>query len=94
MVRLYMAQAILPAVKDRLATVICTSCGEGILSEGDAAFTPATTQRCSTCEQDGPTAGRLRKVVSNPLPLVLAQLEKFAVRPLQKHDLGLLPETI
>jgi hypothetical protein len=94
MVRLYMAQAILPSVKDRLATVICTSCGEGILSEGDAAFTPATTQRCSTCEQDVPTAGRLRKVVSNPLPLVLAQLEKFAVRPLQKHDLGLLPETI
>ena len=94
MVRLYMAQAILPSVKDRLATVMCTSCGEGILSEGDAAFTPATTQRCSTCEQDVPTAGRLRKVVSNPLPRVLAQLEKFAVRPLQKHDLGLLPETI
>jgi hypothetical protein len=94
MVRLYMAQAILPSVKDRLATVMCTSCGEGILSEGDAAFTPATTQRCSTCELDVPTAGRLRKVVSNPLPRVLAQLEKFAVRPIQKHDLGLLPETI
>ena len=94
MVRLYMAQAILPSLKDRVTTVTCTSCGAGILSEGDLAFTPATSQRCDTCERDVPTPGRLRKIVSNPLPLVLAQLQKFAVRPLQKHDLGLLPETI
>lgn len=94
MVRLYMAQAILPSLKDRVTTLTCTSCGDGILSEGDLAFTPATSQRCVTCELDVPTPGRLRKMVSNPLPLVLAKLEKFAVRPLQKHDLGLLSETI
>ena len=94
MVRLYMAQAILPSLKDRVTTVTCTSCGQGIVSEGDLAFTPAMSQRCDACERDVPTPGRLRKVVSNPLPLVLAQLEKFAFRPIQKHDLGLLPETI
>jgi transposase-like protein len=94
MVRLYMAQAILPSLKDRITTVHCPTCDEGILSEGDLAFTPATTQRCATCERDVPTAGRLRKVVSNPLPLVLEQLERFAAGPLQKHDLGLLSETI
>ncbi|MDX2178110.1 MAG: hypothetical protein SFV18_00875 [Bryobacteraceae bacterium] len=94
MVRLYMAQAILPSLKDRVTTVTCTSCGEGILSEGDLAFTPATSQRCITCELDVPTPGRLRKTVSNPLPLVLAQLGMFAVRSPQQHDLRLLSEAI
>lgn len=36
---------------------------------------------------------RVRKVVSNPLPRVLAQLSASAVRSPRKHDLELLPET-
>ena len=94
MVRLYMAQAVLPSVKDRVVAVKCTKCGDGILSEGDLAFTAVTTHHCKRCKRDVAATGRLRKTISNPLPLVLAKLAKFAVRPLQKHDLGLLPETI
>jgi hypothetical protein len=54
LVRLYMAQAILHSVKDRLATVMCTSCGEGILSEGETAnpqwatFTSAASKASSS----------------------------------------------
>ena len=94
MVRLFMAQSVLPSLKDRVVAVRCRACGEGILGEGDLAFTPVTTHRCGKCERDVAATGRLRNTVSNPLPLVLAELEKFATRPLQKHNLGLLPETI
>ena len=94
MVRLFMAQSVLPSLKDRVVAVTCTSCREGILSEGELSFTPSTTHRCGKCEKDVPSTGRLRNMVSNPLPLVLSLLEKFATRPLQKHDLGLLPESI
>jgi len=94
MVRLFMAQSIMPSIKDRVIAVTCPSCGQGILDEGELAITPATTHHCNRCEKDVPATGRLRNTISNPLPLVLAKLEKLAVRPLQKHDLGLLPETI
>jgi hypothetical protein len=94
MVRLLMAQAILPSLKDRLASVTCTSCRKGILSEGELAFTPVTTHRCNHCNREVPTSGRVRKVVSNPLPRLLAQLATTAVRVPRKHDLELLPETI
>jgi hypothetical protein len=94
MVRLLMAQAILPSLKDRLESVTCTSCRKGILSEGEFAFTPVTTHRCNHCSREVPTSGRVRKVVSNPLPRVLAELAACAVRVPRKHDLELLPETI
>ena len=94
MVRLFMAQSALPSLKDRVVAVKCRSCDQAILSEGDLAFTPAAMHHCKRCEKDVPATGRLRNTVSNPLRLVLSQLEKFAVRPLQKHDLGMLPETI
>jgi hypothetical protein len=94
MVRLYMAQAVLPSLKDRVVAVRCTSCGNGILNEGERAFTPSTTHHCKKCDRDVAATGRLRNTVSNPFPLVIAELVKFAPRPLQHHDLGLLPETI
>lgn len=93
-VRLFMAQSALPSLKGRVVAVKCPSCGQGILDEGDLAFTPATVHHCKRCDKDVPATGRLRNVVSNPLQLVITQLEKFAVRPFQQHDLGLLPETI
>ena len=94
MVRLLMAQAILPSLKDRVASVTCTSCRKGILSEGEFTFTPVSTHRCNHCNREVPTSGRVRNVVSNPLPRVLAQLAGNAVRAPRKHDLELLPETI
>lgn len=94
MVRLLMAQSVLPSLKDRVVAVTCTSCREGILSEGELAFTPVTTHRCNRCRRDIAMPGRLRKTVSNPLPRVLAKLAESAVRAPRKHDLGLLPETI
>lgn len=94
MVRLFMAQSVLPSLKDRVVAVTCASCGKEILSEGDLAFTPVTTHCCGRCNRDVAATGRLRKTISNPLPLVLWQLAEFAARPPQKHDLGLLPETI
>ena len=50
MVRLFMAQSVLPSLKDRVVAMTCTSCGKGILSEGDLAFTPTKTHRCGRCE--------------------------------------------
>jgi hypothetical protein len=94
MVRLLMAQAVLPSVKDRVVSVTCPQCGEGVLSQGDLAFTPVTVHRCGRCTRDVTAPGRLRKTISNPLPTVLAQLESFTDRPPRKEDLGLLPETI
>lgn len=94
MVRLFMAQSIMPSIKDRVVAVTCPSCRLGILDEGEPAFTPATTHHCKRCEKDVPVTGRLRNTIANPLPLVIAKLQQFAVRPIRKHDLGLLPETI
>lgn len=94
MVRLLMAQAILPSLKDRLAALSCTSCRMMILSEGEFAFTPVTIHRCNQCGHEVRTSGRVRKVVSNPLLFVLANLAAFAVRAPRKHDLALLPETV
>jgi DNA-directed RNA polymerase subunit RPC12/RpoP len=94
MVRLLMAQSVLPSVKDRVVPVACPKCGEGILSQGDLAFTPVTTHQCLRCNRDVTATGRLRKTIANPLPTVLARLAAFADRPPRKQDLGLLPETI
>jgi hypothetical protein len=93
MVRLLMAQAILPSLKDRVVSVVCTSCRNGILSEGKFAFTPVTTHRCNHCNREVRTSGRVCKVVSNPLPRVLAQLAASAIRVPRRHSLDLLPET-
>jgi hypothetical protein len=66
MVRLYMAQAILPSLRDRITTVVCTSCGEGILSEGDLAFTPATTLRAGRANPQTPAQDGLEPTPTGP----------------------------
>ncbi len=94
MVRLMMAQAVLPSLKDRVTSVVCTSCQKGILSEGEFAFTPVPTHHCNHCGCEVRTSGRVRNVISNPLPRVLTRLTEHAVRAPRKHDLELLTETI
>jgi hypothetical protein len=94
MVRLLMAQAALPSIKNRVVPVTCPRCDDGILSRGDLAFTPVSTHQCTKCSCDVRPAGRMRNTIANPLPVVLARLADFANRAPRKHDLGLLPETI
>jgi hypothetical protein len=94
MVRLLMAQAVLPSLKERIATVACSRCGQEIFSQGELAFTPVTKHQCGNCNRGVTARGRLRKTVSNPLPVVLTRLATYSLRSPKVHDLGLLPEAI
>lgn len=94
MVRSLMAQRALPHIAARVVSNACTHCGQPHFSRGEAAYTPATTHGCEECGREFPSSGRLRKVVCNPLVRILAALSHGAPRPLQTHELGLLPETL
>lgn len=93
-VRTLMAQSALPHLKDRISAVDCERCGAMVFDEGADAYTPREERTCARCYRRVRTRGRLRKVVSNPLLLVLERLTARAPRPPQVHDLGLLPETL
>jgi hypothetical protein len=94
MVRVLMAQNVMPSLKSRVRSMNCTNCGHSQFDLGEAAYVPLPRHTCSECGWQFPTPGRLRNVAANPLPAILAELSKLAPRPPQEHRLDLLPETL
>lgn len=94
MVRVLMAQNVLPSLKGRVISLDCPHCDQPGFDAGEAAYVPASTHNCPECGRKFPTVGRTRNVVVNPLPAILADLARFAPRPPQEHRLDLLPETL
>jgi hypothetical protein len=93
-VRIYMAQMALPHLAARVVAGMCEDCGTLAFDRGDAALVPSSGRTCNRCQGHLQTQSRFRKVVANPLIGVFRTMAEDAVRPPQKHDLGLLPETI
>lgn len=94
MVRVLMAQNVMPSLKDRLQSMNCTACGHPHFDSGEPAFVPSAMHTCSECGCRFSTSGRTRNTVANPLPAILADLAKLALRSPQQHRLDLLPETL
>jgi hypothetical protein len=94
MVRTLMAQSALPSLTKRVLPIDCPSCHKAQFDVGDLAFTPSVERRCKACDHEFTAPGRLRKIIANPLPGVLARLAEKAPRQPQHHDLGLMPETL
>ncbi len=94
MVRTLMAQSALPSLTNRVLPIDCPSCRKAQFDVGDLAFTPSVERRCKACDHEFTASGRLRKVIANPLPGILARLAEKAPRQPQRHDLGLMPETL
>lgn len=94
MVRVLMAQNVMPSLKGRVRSMECPSCGHPGFDSGEAAFVPAAQHTCSECGRQYQPPGRTRNVVVNPLPAILAELARMAPRTPQRHQLDLLPETL
>jgi hypothetical protein len=94
MVRVLMAQNVMPSLKDRVWSMDCPTCGHSQFDAGEAAYVASPMHTCSECGRQFPTPGRTRNTVANPLPAVLADFAKLAPRPPQQHRLDLLPETL
>jgi len=94
MVRVLMAQIVMPSLKGRVLSMVCPHCGQAGFDVGEAAYVPAPTHACPECGRQFPTPGRTRNMVANPLPAVLAEFAKTAPRQPQQHRLDLLPETL
>ena len=94
MVRTLMAQNALPHIEGRVMSLTCKTCDASEFDVGERAFTPSTSRTCSKCNGELERRGRLRKVIANPLVDILDELASAAPHPLQRHSIGLLPETI
>lgn len=92
MVRVLMAQKVLPLLIDRVRSANCPACGHPQFDTGEAAYTPSPIHNCSECGCEFGIPGRRRNTVANPLPAILADLAKLAPRPPQQHRLDMLPE--
>ncbi len=93
-VRTLMAQNSLPHINGRVKCEICPHCGQFHFDQDEHAYRAHDIHHCEWCDRDFKSTGRFRKNISNPLIAVIPKLSKFAILPLQQHDLGLLPETI
>jgi hypothetical protein len=94
MVRVLMAQNVMPSLKDRVQSIVCPRCNWPQFDEGEAAYTTSVTHTCSDCGHEFVVRGRLRKTVANPLQAILKELAKTAPRKPQLHRLNLRPETL
>ena len=94
MVRVLMAQNVLPSLNGRVRSMGCPHCGQSGFDGGEAAYVPGPTHICPECGRQFPTVGRLRNVVVNPLPAILEELAKKAPRSPQQHRLELMPENL
>jgi len=94
MVRILMAQSVLPHLEKRVMSLNCPKCRLAHFDGGVNAFTPVLEHKCDNCGYIIKSRGRVRKVVSNSLLATLEVLAKNAVRPPKKHQLDLLPETL
>lgn len=92
MVRTLMAQSALPHIKKRVVSLTCKRCLISKFNVGDDAFTPSAGRTCSICGEKLQGAGRLRKVISNPMVAILDELGRNAPRTPQVHLSGLLIE--
>ena len=93
-IRIYMAQRSLPHIEGRIKSITCQNCKHEQFDTDKLAFSPTVNKHCNNCGEKISPEGRLRKVIANP---VIARLEKIAQvtsRPLQTHDLKLIPESI
>lgn len=93
-IRTYMAQMSLPHISDRIRSITCLECGHENFDINSDAYEPKTNKFCSHCGSTVKPDGRLRKVIANPIILTLKKLEGFSSNPVQKHDVGLIPETL
>jgi len=94
MVRVLMAQNVMPSLKGRVRPMDCPHCGQAGFDVGEAAYVPSPTHICSECGRQFLSPGRTRNMVANPLPAILLELAKSAPRQPQHHRLDLLPETL
>lgn len=94
MVRVFMAQSALPHIAGRVIGLRCPKCKKEHFDSGELAYTPHDDHVCHYCEAEFPSSGRFRKVISNPMVFAILQLTANSYRTPQRHDLGLLPETI
>lgn len=94
MVRLLMAQNVLPSLKGRVMSLDCPNCDQPGFDAGEAAYVPGPIHTCPDCGRKFPTVGRTRNVVVNPLPATLEGLARFSPRPPQQRRLDLLSETL
>lgn len=94
MVRLLMAQNVMPSLRNRVSSLACPNCRMAVYATGSAAYSPSSEHKCSRCGHAFRTPGRIRKIVANPLVGVLAKIAQNATRRPREHDLQLLPETL
>jgi transposase-like protein len=93
-VRVLMAQSALPSIKNRVLPIDCPACGEAQFGTDEFGFTPVAKHTCAKCRLQFRAPGRLMKTIANPLLAVLRRLSELAPREPQKHNMGLLPETL
>jgi transposase-like protein len=94
LVRISMAQQALPHISGRTHSFSCPSCGAEHADIGEMAFTPHERHECARCGEMFSSSTRKRKTIGNPMLGVLQALANFAPRAAQRHDLGLIPETL
>jgi NAD-dependent SIR2 family protein deacetylase len=94
MVRTLMAQNSLPHIDGRTMSMVCSKCGHPAFDTNERAFTPETGRVCTRCQGKLEGAGRLRKVIANPMVELLTRLGGRAPRQPQRHTLGPQPETL
>jgi transposase-like protein len=94
MVRVLMAQNVMPSLKGRVRSIDCPACRRPRFGVAEHAYTPSATHTCSDCGHQFAATGRPRNSVANPLPAILAGLARLAPRQPQQHRLDLLPESV
>ncbi len=93
-VRVLMAQQSMPSLSGRIVSLTCDHCGRDAFELSRTAFSVEVEQLCAGCGAALKAKGRYRKVVANPVVRLLAELEKCAIRSIQKHSLGFRPEVL
>jgi hypothetical protein len=81
MVRVYMAQAVLPHLAGRIAALTCPNCAKPHFDTSDLAFTPHKEHHCNHCKAVFGSNQRVRLTIGNPIVTVIAELAQHAVRP-------------
>jgi hypothetical protein len=84
----------MPSLSGRIVRLTCAGCGLESFELSRSAFTAGDERVCVSCGNALKITGRFRKVVANPLIRLLKQLERNAIRPTQRHSLGLKPEVL
>jgi predicted RNA-binding Zn-ribbon protein involved in translation (DUF1610 family) len=73
-IRVLMVQRSLEFLQDRVTSLRCPVCYEAHFDRGLEALRPHATHTCESCGAQFAGRGRRRKVVSNPMLNVIANL--------------------